>query len=275
MLADARRQVPRSRPALRRHDGARDAAGAGPDAQGANGPRHYLPQAGLRDRVVAKGARRVVHAARHRHRRRPEGDASVHGHSDHGQRHRLAVRLGRPDSRDHRDGDPARLGSLRPHRRQQLHQARARDGEVEPGVDGRHGAVGVHRAPQADHGVDDDADPDGRGYLPEREFHQADRRGRHRHDSSGSRERGRPDRNQEDRRLRHGAWRRDGDALRRHADLVHGERPLRGGVGELRRARTSLPGRAVVGAWPGRRAVSRSWTRASPSCRIRRGWASS
>ena len=92
----------------------------------------------------------------------------VHGHSDHRQGHRLAVGLGRPDSRGHRDGHPARLRSLRPHRRQQLHQAGPRDGEVEPGVDGRHGAVAVHRPPQADRGVDDDADPDGRGHLPER-----------------------------------------------------------------------------------------------------------
>ena len=47
------------------------------------------------------------------------------------------------DPRGHRHGDPAVVGSLRPHRRQQLHQAGARDGEVEPGVDGGHGAVAV------------------------------------------------------------------------------------------------------------------------------------
>ena len=39
----------------------------------------------------------------------------------------------------------------------------------------------------------------------------------------------------------------DGDALRRHADLVHGQRPLRGGDRELHRPRAPLDRRAVVG----------------------------
>ena len=86
---------------------------------------------------------RALDAARHQHRRRRARDAPVHRHRDHRQGHRLAVRLGRADPRGHRHGDPARLRSLRPHQRQQLHQAGARDGEVEPGVDGRHGAVAV------------------------------------------------------------------------------------------------------------------------------------
>ena len=39
----------------------------------------------------------------------------------------------------------------------------------------------------------------------------------------------------------------DGDALRRHAGVVHGQRPLRGGDRELHRARAPLARRAVVG----------------------------
>ena len=62
------------------------------------------------------------------------------------------------------------------------------------------------------------AGADRRGHLPERGLHQADRHGRDRHDPSGSGERRRSDRDQKDRRLRDGARRRDGDALRRHAD---------------------------------------------------------
>ena len=48
---------------------------------------------------------------------------------------------------------------------------------------------------------------------------------------------------QEDRRWRAGVRRADGDALRRHAGLVHGERPLRGGHGELPGAGEPLSGR--------------------------------
>ena len=74
----------------------------------------------------------------------------------------------------------------------------------------------------------------------------------------------------------HGARRRDGDALRRHAGLVHGQRPLRRRDRELHRARTPLARRAVVGE-PGqddRR--ERRWSRrASRSCPIRPGSASS
>ena len=71
--------------------------------------------------------------------------------------------------------------------------------------------------------------------------------GRGRHDPPGSRKRRRPDRDEEDWRLRDGARRRDGDALRRHAGVVHGQRPLRRGDRELHRARTPLARRAVVG----------------------------
>ncbi len=45
-------------------------------------------------------------------------------------------------TRRDRHGDPALVRPLRTHQRQQLHQAGARDGEVEPRVDGRHGARG-------------------------------------------------------------------------------------------------------------------------------------
>ena len=45
----------------------------------------------------------------------------------------------------------------------------------------------------------------------------------------------------------------DGDALRRHAGLVHGERALRGGDGELPGAGEPLGGRAVVERPGGRR----------------------
>ena len=50
----------------------------------------------------------------------------------------------------------------------------------------------------------------------------------------------------------------DGDALRRHADLVHGERALRGRHRELHRARAPLGRRAVVGGPRDRRPRSRS-----------------
>ena len=103
------------------------------------------------------------------------------------------------------------------------------------------------RSAEADQGFDDDADSDRRGHLPEGTLHEADRHGCGRHDPPRSRQCGRPDRDEEDWRLRDGTRRRDGDAFRRHADLVHGQRPLRGGDRELHRARTPLDRRAVVG----------------------------
>ena len=99
---------------------------------------------------VQRRSRCAVDAARHEHRRRRAHHAPVHRDRDHRQGHRVALRLGRPDPRGHRHGDSARLGPLRPHQRQQLHQARAGDGEVEPGVDGGHGALAVRRADEAD-----------------------------------------------------------------------------------------------------------------------------
>ena len=63
-------------------------------------------------------------------------------------------------------------------------------------------------------------------YLKE-DFIETDRHGGDRHDPSGSGQRRRADGDQEDWRLRDGARRGDGDALRRHADLVHGKRAHR------------------------------------------------
>ena len=108
--------------------------------------RHHVPEAGLRHRLDAQRAGDIVDAAGHQHRWWRAGHASVHRHHDHRQGDRLALGLGRTDSRDDRHGDSACLRPLRSHRREQLHQARQGDGEVEPGVDGRHGALGVHRS---------------------------------------------------------------------------------------------------------------------------------
>ena len=159
VLADARRKVPRSGPALRRYDRPSRSQGTGPDAQGAHGPGHHVPQAGFRNRVAAGRSRCALDAARHQHRPGRPGDAPVHRDRDHRQGRRLAFRLGRPGPRGHRHGDSALHRSLRPHQRQQLHQARAGDGEMEPGVDGGHGAVAVRRADEADPGLDDRAHP--------------------------------------------------------------------------------------------------------------------
>lgn len=53
----------------------------------------------------------------------PHDDASVHRHRDHGQRRRDSLEFRRRDSLGDRHGDSACLGPLRPHQRQQLHQA--------------------------------------------------------------------------------------------------------------------------------------------------------
>jgi L-alanine-DL-glutamate epimerase-like enolase superfamily enzyme len=87
----------------------------------------------------------------------------------------------------------------------------------------------------------------GEGHLPEGTLHEADRRGRRRHDPPGSGELRRAHRNEENRRLRDGTRRRDGDAFRRYARVVHGERPHGRRDRELHRARAPLAGRAVVG----------------------------
>ena len=86
----------------------------------------------------------------------------------------------------------------------------------------------------------------------------------------------RPDRDQEDRRLRDGARRGDGDALCRLADLVHGQRPLCRRDRELHRARASLARCAVVGE-PGQDdgRQARSSKRDSRSCPTARVSASS
>ena len=149
-LADARRQVPRSGAAVCRHDRDRRSEGAGPAPEGAHGSRHHLPEAGFRHRPAARQARHAERAARREHRPGRTGAASVHRHRDHASGHRVAVGLGRRDPRGDRDGGPAVVGSLRPHRRQQLHPPREGDGEAQPGVDGGHGAVAVRRADEAD-----------------------------------------------------------------------------------------------------------------------------
>ena len=66
----------------------------------------------------------------------------------------------------------------------------------------------------------------------------------------------------------------DGDALRRHAGLLHGERPLRRGDRELPGAGESLGGRALVERPGGRRREADRQSRASSPCRRSRAWAS-
>ena len=119
------------------------------------------------------------------------------------------------------------------------------------------------------------ADPDRRGHLPEGGLHQADRHGRGGHDPPGPRQPRRADRDQEDRRLRDGARRGDGHALRRHAGLVHGQRALRRRHRELHRPRAPLARRAVVGE-PGDTTGGKPLVeRDSRSCRTARASASS
>ena len=76
-------------------------------------------------------------------------------------------------------------------------------------------------------------------------------------------------RDQEDRRLRHGARRPHGHALRGVALLLHGQRPLRVGHRELRRPRAPLAGRARGGTTssrPSRRSSTASrWSRTAPA----------
>ena len=156
VLSDARRQVPRSRAPLRRHHARRRPEGAGAQAQGADEPRHHVPQAGLRHRAARGQAGDAQPAAgRPQSLGRKPCPASVHRRRDHRQGHRVPVRLGGPGARRRRHGDPAVLRSLRPLRRQQRHQAGPGDGEVEPGVDGGHRAVAVRRALEADQGLHD------------------------------------------------------------------------------------------------------------------------
>ena len=83
-------------------------------------------------------------------------------------------------------------------------------------------------------------------YLKE-DFNKLVDDGRRRHDPPRPRVLGRPAGDEEDRRLRDGARRRDGDALRRHARLVHGQPALRRRHRELHRTRAPLGGRALVG----------------------------
>ena len=70
------------------------------------------------------------------------------------------------------------------------------------------------------------------------------------------------------------ARRRDGHALCRIADLLHGERPLRRRDRELPRARTSFARRAVVGKLVRTRRESPWSRRVLRSCPIRQGSAS-
>ena len=166
VLADARRQVPRSRAALRRHHRGAERQGAGPEAQGADGSRHHLSEAGLRHQPAAERARHAEHAGRLHDI--GQSQASMHPFTgieitDKGIAW-LDDWVG-DAARGDRPGDPALDRSLRPHRRQQLHQAGAGDGEAQPRVDGGHGAVAVRRADEADQGQHDHADPDRRGHL--------------------------------------------------------------------------------------------------------------
>ena len=126
VLPDARRQVPRQGAPLRRHDGDRGPKGAGPQAQGAHGPGLHVAEAGFRHQP-AEGRPRGAHEAARRRVHRPRlRDAPVHRHLDHREGRRLALRLGRGDSRGDRVGGAARLGPLRPHRRELVHPPGAR-----------------------------------------------------------------------------------------------------------------------------------------------------
>ena len=113
----------------------------------------------------------------------PGRDAPVHRDRDHRQGHCVPRRLHRADPAGDRPRDPAFVGSLRAHRRQQLHQARARDGEAHAGVDGRHGAVAARSPDEADQGQHDHTHPDRRGHLLEGGLRQTDRHGSRGHDS--------------------------------------------------------------------------------------------
>ena len=95
VLADARRQVPRSRPPLRRHHRGAERQGAGREAEGAHGHRHHLSEAGLRHQPAAERAGHAQHAGRLHVSPEPGDDAPVHRHRDHRQGHRLARRLRR------------------------------------------------------------------------------------------------------------------------------------------------------------------------------------
>ena len=101
----------------------------------------HVPEAGLRHQSAAEDPGHARHAGRLQLPPEPVGDAPLHGHRDHRQGHRLARRLRRPDPAGHRARDSALLRPLRAHRRQQLHQAGARDGEAHARLDGGHGAL--------------------------------------------------------------------------------------------------------------------------------------
>ena len=97
VLADARRQVPRSRAALRRHDRDRGSEGAGPAIEGADGSRPHVPEAGLRHRPAEGQAGHAQHAVGRGPVGRRLAAAPVHGRADHRQGDRVPLRLDRHD----------------------------------------------------------------------------------------------------------------------------------------------------------------------------------
>ena len=153
LLADARRQVPRPDPRVRRHAGLPRPRRDGQAAQGPHGARFHVPQDG-REREPAEGrrrrpdvperpGRRPVRPVRARHVRAAASPLHRHPHHRQGPEGPAGVR--RDGERDRRLGDPDRHGPLRPLRHRGRHQARAGARPVQPRLARGHGAVAVHR----------------------------------------------------------------------------------------------------------------------------------